>query len=62
MFEKMKKVGQGMAHFEKKLSFSKPDPYLYGRLGQPSLIDLLYKEKKNGFFVECKAVHFYYHG
>jgi hypothetical protein len=39
--------------------FSKPEPYLYGRLGQPSLIDMLYKGKRNGFYVECKLKYFF---
>ena len=34
--------------------FSQTSPHLYGRLGQPSLIDMLYRGKRNGFYIECK--------
>ena len=34
--------------------FSNPNPYLFGRLGQPSIVDMLYRGKQNGFYIECK--------
>jgi hypothetical protein len=39
-------------------SFRAEEPYLFGRLGQPSVVDILYRRKKNGFFIECTTINY----